>query len=258
MNMNKEIIRINGISKTFSQNQEKVTKAISDISLSVNENEFVSILGPSGCGKTTLLRIISGLLQPSSGSITKDNINEQNYLKFVFQEYNKSLFPWLSVYDNVAFGLKLDRKKSKSEIRTEVNKFLSLVNLNSYQKHYPWELSGGMQQRVAIARALICKPKLLLMDEPFGSLDALSRFDLENDLLQLWKDFKLTIVFVTHDIEEAIYLSDRVIILSASPSVIIEDIAIELPRPRNQIDTKNSKVFANYRERIIKKVGRGI
>jgi len=258
MNINKEIIRLNGISKTFSQNQEKVTKAISDISLSVHENEFVSILGPSGCGKTTLLRIISGLLQPSLGSITKDNNNKQNYLKFVFQEYNKSLFPWLSVYDNVAFGLKLDKKKTKSEIKEDVNKFLSIVKLNNYQKHYTWELSGGMQQRVAIARALICKPKLLLMDEPFGSLDALSRFDLENDLLQLWKDFSLTIVFVTHDIEEAIYLSDRVILLSSAPSIIIEDIAIDLLRPRNQIDTKNSREFADYRERIIKKIRRVI
>jgi NitT/TauT family transport system ATP-binding protein len=258
MNINKEIIRIESISKTFSQDKEKVTKAISDISFSVRENEFVSILGPSGCGKTTLLRIISGLLKPSSGEIIKSNNQEQNFLKFVFQEYNKSLFPWLSVYENVAFGLKLNKKNSKTDINKEVEKFLEIVKLENYQKHYPWELSGGMQQRVAIARALICKPKLLLMDEPFGSLDALSRFELENDLLQLWKDFNLTIVFVTHDIEEAIYLSDRVILLSLSPSSVMEDIKISLSRPRKQLETKNSNDFANYRKRIITKVGRKI
>jgi len=258
MSINNEIIRIEHISKTFSQDKEKVTKAISNISLSVDENEFVSILGPSGCGKTTLLRIISGLIEPTSGEIIKKNNHEQNFLKFVFQEYNKSLFPWLSVYENIAFGLKLDKRISKNDIKNEVDKFLEIVKLENYQKHYSWELSGGMQQRVAIARALICKPKLLLMDEPFGSLDALSRFELENDLLKLWKDFKLTIIFVTHDIEEAIYLSDRVVLLSPSPSEVVEDIEINLSRPRNQIETKNSNEFATFRKRIITKIGRNI
>jgi NitT/TauT family transport system ATP-binding protein len=248
-----ELIVLKNISKTFSINQEKETKAIEKISLSICKNEFVSVLGPSGCGKTTLLRIISGLTTPTSGSIENLYPHKNNFLKFVFQEYNKSLFPWLNVYDNIAFGLNIDGK-TKQYVKSEVDKMLSLINLKGYEKHYPWELSGGMQQRVAIARALICKPRLLLMDEPFGSLDALSRFDLENELLSFWKNFNLTVLFVTHDIEEAIYLSDRIILLGSTPSVVIDEIKIELVRPRNQIDSRNESRFGMYRERIIKKI----
>jgi NitT/TauT family transport system ATP-binding protein len=251
--MNNKLITVQEISKSFSADREKGTKAIANISFSIFENEFISMLGPSGCGKTTLLRIISGLIPPTTGVIEKHNHREVNFLKFVFQEYNKSLFPWLTVYDNIAFGLKLE-KKPKDYIKEEVNAMLSLIHLEAYHNHYPRELSGGMQQRVAIARALICRPKLLLMDEPFGSLDALSRYDLENELLQLWKKFNLTIVFVTHDIEEAIYLSDRIVLLGTPPSTIIDDIKVELQRPRDQISTKNDNLFGVYREKIINKI----
>jgi NitT/TauT family transport system ATP-binding protein len=252
--MNNEIVSLKKICKVFSSTPQTTTNVIDNISFSIFENEFVSILGSSGCGKTTLLRIISGLTQPTTGIVEKYNNNrEKNFLKFVFQEYNKSLFPWLTVYDNIAFGLNIE-KKSKDFIDKEVNAMLSLIHLESYSKHYPNELSGGMQQRVAIARALICRPKLLLMDEPFGSLDALSRFDLENELLQLWKKFNLTIVFVTHDIDEAIYLSDRIILLDSSPAKITDDIKIDLPCPRDQIKTKNDRSFGVYRENIINKI----
>lgn len=250
--MNDELISIKEISKVFISGQGKETKAIGNISFPVSEGEFVSILGSSGCGKTTLLRIISGLSLPTTGMIEKHN-NETNFLKFVFQEYNKSLFPWLTVYDNIAFGLNIN-KKPKQYIEKEVKAMLSLIHLETYGNHYPCELSGGMQQRVAIARALICRPKLLLMDEPFGSLDALSRFDLENELIQLWKKFNLTIIFVTHDIEEAIYLSDRIILLDNSPSTVVDDIKIDLRRPRDQIRTKNEQLFGTYRESIINKI----
>ncbi len=253
--MNNTILKLNNISKVFVQEDKKETSAIDNISLEIKNGEFVSILGPSGCGKTTLLKIIAGLLTPSTGEIKITNNDSHNSLMFVFQEYNRSLFPWKTVYKNISFGLELNNA-SNEKIENDVKKYLKLVNLEGFENHYPWELSGGMQQRVAIARAIICNPKLLLMDEPFGSLDALSRNSLEDDLLQLWKEQKFTTLFVTHDIDEAIYLSQKVVLLSTRPSKILDIVKIDLDYPRHQIETKNSSLFAEYRKTISDKIGR--
>lgn len=253
--MNDTILKLKNINKVFVQEDKKETSAIDDVSLEIKSGEFVSILGPSGCGKTTLLKIIAGLLSPTNGQVEISNNDTHNSLMFVFQEYNRSLFPWKTVYKNISFGLELDNM-GDDKIEKEVKKYLKLVNLEGFENHYPWELSGGMQQRVAIARAIICNPKLLLMDEPFGSLDALSRSSLEDDLLQLWKEQKFTVLFVTHDIDEAIYLSQKVILLSSRPSKIIDTIEIELDYPRHQIESKNSNLFAGYRKNISEKIGR--
>lgn len=251
------MLKIDKVSKTFNHNSQKPTVAIKDVSFEVGDGEFVSILGPSGCGKTTLLKIIAGLLKPTSGDIVLPDGKKNNDLMFVFQEYSRSLFPWKTVFGNIAFSLEALRMP-RSEIDEKVQAYINLVKLKGFEKHYPWELSGGMQQRVAIARALVCHPKLLLMDEPFGSLDALSRNELEDDLLRLWKQSNLTILFVTHDIDEAIYLSDRVIILSKRPAEIAQIEDISLKRPRHQINSRNEGNFAYHRSVISHLLGRAI
>lgn len=249
MNKNDAMLTIEDLSKTFNLESPTPTSAIKSISFSINRGEFVSVLGPSGCGKSTLLKIVAGLLNPTSGEIFFNDKDKKNSLMFVFQEYNRSLFPWRNVFKNISFGLEILRSP-KTKINKSVNKYIKLVKLEGFEKHYPWELSGGMQQRTAIARALVCSPKLLIMDEPYGSLDALSRSELEDDLLQIWEELQITILFVTHDIDEAIYLSDRIAILSQRPSEIIEIINVKLSRPRHQVESRNSPMFAQYRSEI--------
>ena len=221
------ILDIQGLSKSYRQSGGETTGAIGNITCQVEAGEFVSFVGPSGCGKTTLLMSIAGLLAPSSGRVVvngKEVVGPPTNLVLLFQEYNKSLFAWRSVLGNVRFGLEA-RGEHSSATEKKARSLLELVGLNGFEKHYPWELSGGMQQRVAIARALAYEPEVLLMDEPFGSLDALTRLELEDALLRLWAELKTTIVFITHDIEEAIYLSDRIWVLSRRPSEIIRGTA---------------------------------
>jgi len=253
------LLSVSNISKEFvSTNQS--TLAIKKIGFEVKEREFLSIVGPSGCGKTTLLMIISGLMPPTKGGITLNGANVNSPppgLILLFQDYSRSLMPWRKVMANVCFGLKLKRQRLQlkhKDIKRQAEKYLEAVDLLSFQNHYPWQLSGGMQQRVAIARALACEPSLLLMDEPFGSLDAQTRAELEDQLLQIWERFRQTIIFVTHDIEEGIYLSDRVIVLTKSPSEISKEFYIDLPRPRNQIDTRSDPNFLRIRNAIHKMI----
>jgi NitT/TauT family transport system ATP-binding protein len=253
------LLSVTNISKVFdSANQS--TPAIKQISFEVREKEFVSVIGPSGCGKTTLLMIISGLMPPSSGEITLKGVRVDSPppgLILLFQDYSRSLMPWRKVLANVCYGLELKRQRlhrKDKELKKQAEKYLEAVGLLRFRNHYPWQLSGGMQQRVAIARALACEPSLLLMDEPFGSLDAQTRGELEDQLLQIWERFQQTIIFVTHDIEEGIYLSDRVIVLTASPAEIFKDFSVDLPRPRNQIETRSDPNFLRIRNAIHKMI----
>ena len=230
----------------------KEIPACGDISFSVNKGEFVCIVGPSGCGKTTLLKCICHLLTPTTGKIFMDEIEIKNSPKemiLIFQDYSRSLFPWRTVLKNVLFVLEKKHlpKKERIEIARSA---LASVYLNGFENHYPWELSGGMQQRVAIARAIAFNPNIMLMDEPFASVDAQTRSDLEDAILEIWRQYSQTILLVTHDIEEAIYLADRVLVLSGRPSEIREEMRIDLERPRNQLKTKEEKQFIEYRRHI--------
>lgn len=208
-------------------------KVVEGISFSVQPNEFVCVTGPSGCGKTTLLKILAGLIPVSSGKITQGAISSLMSLEtgFVFQE--GALFPWLTVENNVAFGLKL-RGVRRDIQNSEVERVLSLVGLSEFAGFYPRQLSGGMKLRAALARALVCRPKILLMDEPFAALDSYTRQRMQQELLDMWEQEKTTIMMVTHNIEEALYLGTRLLVLSEKPTKIKADLAIPLPRPRNR------------------------
>jgi NitT/TauT family transport system ATP-binding protein len=250
------ILEIHNLSKSYRQLGGDTTVAIGNISCSVEAKEFVSFVGPSGCGKTTLLMSIAGLIAPTSGRVLvhgKEVKGPPPDLVLVFQEFNKSLFAWRSVLGNVRFGLEARGTRGRTA-ESKGRVLLELVGLKGFENHYPWELSGGMQQRVAIARALAYAPDVLLMDEPFGSLDALTRLDLEDTLLKLWEELGTTILFITHDIEEAIYLSDRVWVLSRRPSEIVEELRIDFPRPRNQITTRGERRFMEMRNKIYQRI----
>ncbi len=251
------ILEVQNLSKSYRQAAGANTLAIGNITCQVEAGEFVSFVGPSGCGKTTLLMSIAGLLAPSSGRVVvngKEVTGPPANLVLLFQEYNKSLFAWRSVLGNVRFGLDA-RGASGRDADGKARALIELVGLTGFEKHYPWELSGGMQQRVAIARALAYEPEVLLMDEPFGSLDALTRLELEDTLLQLWSELKTTILFITHDIEEAIYLSDRIWVLSRRPSEIVEEVKIDFARPRDQVVTRAEARFMEIRNHIYRQIG---
>jgi NitT/TauT family transport system ATP-binding protein len=173
---------------------------------------------------------------------------------YVFQQYTRSLFPWKTVQDNVAYGLENRERLARDPIRQRTRELLRLVKLDGFERHYPWQLSGGMQQRVAIARALACRPDVLLMDEPFSSVDALTRVGLQELVLRLWRELGLTVVFVTHDVDEAIYLSTRVVALARAPATVAADVAIELPHPRDQIATRALPRYLQYRERLLQQL----
>jgi NitT/TauT family transport system ATP-binding protein len=251
------ILDVQSLSKSYRQAGGDTTLAIGEITCQVEAGEFVSFVGPSGCGKTTLLMSIAGLLAPSSGRLVvsgKEVNGPPPNLVLLFQEYNKSLFAWRSVLGNVRFGLAARGARSAAAER-KARELIELVGLKGFESHYPWELSGGMQQRVAIARALAYEPEVLLMDEPFGSLDALTRLELEDALLRLWAELKTTIVFITHDIEEAIYLSDRIWVLSRRPSRIMQELKIDFPRPRHQVTTRAEARFMELRNDIYRQIG---
>lgn len=231
---------------------ERTTLNILDaLNFSLGSGDFVSIVGPSGCGKTTLLRCIAGLQRPTEGEVKIMNTTvtrPMNGVTLVFQEYNRSLLPWRTVLRNVM--LPIEDKSGKSNAEQHAKSLLRIVGLQDFENFYPWQLSGGMQQRVAIARSLAPGPKILLADEPFASIDAQTRATLEDELLHLWKDLSLSILFVTHDIDEAVYLSKRVIVFSARPARMVESFDIDLPYPRDQITTRSEAKFLKYRSDI--------
>src|SRR5438445_1812085 len=250
------ILEVQRLSKSYRQLGGETTVAIENISCQIESGEFVSFVGPSGCGKTTLLMSIAGLTVPSTGKIIvtgREVSGPPPNLVLVFQEFNKPLFAGRSVLCNVRFGLEARGSRSR-DAEIKAKSLIDLVGLKGFESHYPWELSGGMQQRVAIARALAYEPEVLLMDEPFGSLDALTRLELEDTLLRLWDELGTTILFITHDIEEAIYLSDRIWVLSRCPSRIIEELRIEFPRPRGQVTTRAEIRFMEIRNKIYRQI----
>jgi len=237
--------------RSGSQGGSKV--ALQDITFEVARGEFACVVGPSGAGKTTLLRTLAGLAQPTSGEALFEGTPLRSVppgIGVVFQDYGRSLYPWLTVARNVDLPLRV-RGVRGAQRAARVSEVLASVGLADAARQYPWQLSGGMQQRVAIARALAYRPDLLLMDEPFASVDAQTRFELEDLILRVRQEFGVTVVFVTHDIDEAVYLADRVIVLSASPGVVAEVIGIALPRPRDQVATKRDEAFAAYREHLL-------
>jgi len=242
-------LEVRNVTKAYISEEGEI-KALEDINLDVKPGEFLCIIGPSGCGKTTLLRMIAGLEYPTSGEIILDGKEVKGPSPdrgMVFQEF--SLFPWRTVLKNVEFGLQMRNIKSK-ERHAIAERYIELVGLRGFEKHYPYELSGGMKQRVAIARALATEPSILLMDEPFGSVDAQTRNILQEELLQIWKRTKKTIIFVTHSVDEAVYLADRVVVMSARPGRIVECIDIDIERPR-----KRTSVEANViREQLLRKL----
>ena len=226
--------------------------ALDDITLTVGEGELVSIVGPSGCGKSTLLRCVAGLIRPTGGGVVLRGTPVDavpDGLAVVFQDYSRSLFPWLSVRDNVALPLRRTQQ-GRAQRQAAALEALGTVGLTGTAQTYPWQLSGGMQQRVAIARALACDPVLLLMDEPFGSVDAQTREDLEDLILSVRQDRQMTILMVTHDIDESVYVGDRVIVLTPAPGRVRADLRVDLPAPRDQITTKALPGFVRLRTEV--------
>ncbi|HEY7070836.1 MAG TPA: ABC transporter ATP-binding protein [Acidimicrobiales bacterium] len=245
------VLDIDRVSKTYGAGTDAVT-AIDEISFTAEPGELLCIVGPSGCGKTTLLRCVSGLMAPTSGTIHLDDrpvTAPPRAMAPVFQDYSRSLLPWMNIHDNVTLPLKAARMP-KAERETLAGDALVSVGLGAQGRKYPWQLSGGMQQRAAIARALAYQPEILLLDEPFASVDAQTRADLEDLLLQVWNRTHLTVLLVTHDIDEAVYLADRILVLSPAPTRIRKTITVDLPRPRNQITTKELPEFAHLRASV--------
>jgi len=249
------MLKVSHLSKTYGRG-ERATHAIGDVSFEIEAGEFVCIVGPSGCGKTTLLKTMSGLLEPTSGTVELNGqrvTGPPEQMALVFQDYSRSLFPWMTVAKNVEFPL---RRRPKGERRTAVEQALGSVGLDGFADKYPWQLSGGMQQRVAIARGLAYRPEILLMDEPFASVDAQTRADLEDLVLKIRHDYGVTILFVTHDIDESVYLGERVIVLSKSPTWVQEDLAIDLAADRDQIVTRSLPRFTELRTHVYEQIQR--
>lgn len=245
---------VENLAKSYGDPARGGVEAIRKISFDVGEREFVCIVGPSGGGKTTLLRCLCGLHPRSGGRIElhgRDVVAPPPEMAAVFQDYTRSLMPWFTVHRNVELPLKRAVKDNAARA-ARVDWALDEVGLGGFGDRYPWQLSGGMQQRVAIARAIAYEPQILIMDEPFASVDAQTRSDLEDLVLKIQRDVGTSVLLVTHDIDEAVYLADRVVVLSSRPATVLEIIDIDLPRPRDQISTKSLSRFAEHRERVLK------
>ena len=251
------MLEVGHLNKVYDSHGRRV-EAIGDLTFQVAPGEFACVVGPSGCGKSTLLRCLAGLLEPTGGVVRVEGqpvTGPPPGLALVFQEYGRSLFPWLRVRDNVELPLR-SRRIAKAHRRRLVDDALHAVGLGDAATAYPWQLSGGMQQRVAIARAVAYQPRVLLMDEPFAAVDAQTRADLEDLIRDVWHRLRVTLLFVTHDIDEAVYLGQRVLILSSSPTVVREDLAVDLPDQRDQLNTRSSPRFAELRARVYSQIHR--
>jgi ABC-type nitrate/sulfonate/bicarbonate transport system ATPase subunit len=249
--MSEIALQFNSIWVSYTPARQAEIVAVEDASFFVRENEFVALLGPSGCGKSTLLRAAAGLEQPSRGEIDVDGhaIDRPGADRgMVFQAY--TLFPWLSVRENIRFSLKKSHL-SEAEKNERVDRYIHLIGLEGFESSFPNQLSGGMRQRVAIARALVYQPRILLMDEPFGALDAQTRLLMQELLLEVWENQRSTVLFVTHDVEEAIVLADRIVVMTARPGKIKAEINVALPRPRKLFDLEGSPEFAAYKHQLL-------
>ena len=251
------MLSVRGLQKIYKVPGGDV-EAVRDLTFDLAEGELVCLVGPSGSGKTTLLKCISGLMEQTSGTIELAGAKvtgPPKSMAVVFQEYGRSLFPWMTVRANVELPLK-NQKVPKAERTALVDAALKSVGLDHVPKSYPWQLSGGMQQRVAIARAVAYRPQVLLMDEPFAAVDAQTRADLEDLIRTIWKQLGVTILFVTHDIDESVYLGERVIVLSSSPTVVQEDLKIDLPAERDQLNTRALPRFMELRSHVYAEIQR--
>jgi NitT/TauT family transport system ATP-binding protein len=254
MTSNQPLLQTVGISKEF-QSPEGPLEVFKDLDLCVQQKEFVSIVGPSGCGKTTLLLCLAGLMPVSSGSVTFKGQAVRAAppgVAIVFQDYSRSLFPWKRNIENVIFGMRRLAGLSAKQRREAALQILETVGLSGFEHHYPWQVSGGMQQRVAIARALASRSELVLLDEPFASIDAQTRADMQDLVLNVFASLNQTCILVTHDIEEAIYVGTRVCVLSPRPSHIVLDVQTDLPFPRDQLQTREQSRFLELRHVVLK------
>jgi len=245
------VVRVEHLNKVYESKERRV-EAIGDLSFELMPGDFTCIVGPSGAGKTTLLKCLAGLLAPTRGRILVNGhavTEPPAEMAVVFQEYARSLFPWKTVRQNVDLPLR-EHKVPAAERRRLVDAALQSVALSDVGDSYPWQLSGGMQQRVAIARAVAYQPKVMVLDEPFAAVDAQTRADLEDLMLRLWRELGLTVLFVTHDIDEAVYLGQRVLVLSSSPTRILDDVRVDIPAPRTQAHTRVQADFAQLRSRV--------
>ncbi len=248
---------VEGVNKTYGHGAT-AKQVLTDTSLVINSKQFVSIVGPSGCGKSTLLMIMAGLLSPTDGHIRLGDRAVDGPplgLSVVFQDYSRSLFPWLTVERNLAMAATA-YKIPKAELKNRVEHALHSVGLEGSGSMYPWQMSGGMQQRVAIARALVVEPTVMLMDEPFAAVDAQTRADLEDLVLRVRAEYQVTVVFVTHDIDEAVYMADQVVVMAAGPGRIVANLPVDLPRPRDQVETKLDPRFSELRSQVFQLVMR--
>ena len=251
------ILSVQQVQKIYSTPTGDV-EAVRDLTFELPRGEFACLVGPSGSGKTTLLKVISGLMPATSGTVALDGVEVNGpprNMALVFQEYGRSLYPWHRVDENVALPL-LSAGVPKAERRARVAEALEAVGLSHVPRSYPWQLSGGMQQRVAIARAIAYRPEVLLMDEPFAAVDAQTRADLEDLVRTAAKSLGLTVLFVTHDIDESVYLGDRVIVLSSSPTIVLDDVAIGLPAERDQLETRSMPEFVDLRRHVYEQIQR--
>lgn len=249
------MLRLAGVSKRYGTAEEGAL-VVKDLTFEIGSGEVVTIVGPSGCGKTTILKLMAGLMSPTDGTVEVNGRRIDRPPKeigLVFQDYINSLYPWMTVEKNVEFPLKRTIR-DKQERRERVTQALVSVGLGEFADKYPWQLSGGMQQRVAIARGVAYQPAMLLMDEPFGALDAQTRADLEDLVLRIRDEFGMTIVFVTHDIDESVYLADRVFVMGPRPTFLEAELGADLPRPRDQIATKELAEFARLRSEVHRRI----
>ncbi len=244
------VLKMDNVSKGFAKIEtDEVTNALNQVSATMKSGEFISLVGPSGCGKSTILRLIAGLIQPTTGSITIDDkpVGEPGPDRgLMFQK--ATLFPWLTVWDNVAFSLRMQGKLKGNEDKVE--NMINVIGLKDFRDDYPGQLSGGMAQRVALVRCLINEPDILLLDEPLGALDAFTRMNMQDEILKIWQRRQQLAIMVTHDVDEAIYMGTRVLVMDAHPGRVISDITIDLPMPRD----RSSREFVAYRNDILNKL----
>ncbi|MBX6390956.1 MAG: ABC transporter ATP-binding protein [Frankia sp.] len=242
---------VRGLRKVYT-GHGRITEAIEHLTFTVDRGQFLCLVGPSGAGKTTLLRCVAGLIEPTAGEVLLDGARVTSPppgMGVVFQEYGRSLFPWMTVRQNVERPL-IEKGMKKAERREAVEEALAAVGLSDSGDAHPWQLSGGMQQRVAIARAVAYRPSIFLMDEPFAAVDAQTRAELEDLVRSLWRRLGVTVLFITHDIDEAVYLGERVLVLSNRPTVVLADVTVDLPADRDQLTTRSDRRFAELRAQV--------
>ena len=244
------VLKLEDVSKSFAKIEtDEVTHALTSVTTSMESGEFISMVGPSGCGKSTMLRLVAGLIKPTTGKLTVngEEIGEPGPDRgMMFQK--ATLFPWLTVYDNIAFSLRMQGKLKGNEDKVE--KMIEVIGLQDFRQDYPGQLSGGMAQRVALVRCLINEPEILLLDEPLGALDAFTRMNMQDEILKIWQEKQQLALMVTHDVDEAIYMGTRVLVMDAHPGRVIADITIDLPFPRD----RSSREFVEYRNDILNKL----